>query len=469
MSSSSITEGWRITYTVLASVLAIWWLVSTYYFVKFKESAIIHNRSFWSVLIHVSSLVFFGIFGCIRAVIQSVSCAAGTLMVNVFVNFCASFLTERCILLIANYYIAVQARELGQRHENGLEKEEHVKWLLKHRQHFNHELFSISKLIAFLVAFFISVVEVIVVIVDPTAGDNFYSSECITGLNVKAGIFNNIVFGISVVLQIECARRIKKIEENFYIKRELKYLAFGCLFLILPWIIAAAISSEVRQSQPDLAFYFVFPMVMMYLGMTNVAWLAFKNSKRFSWYSKSKSKSKGKASKSSGRQISRSSLNCKTNEQKIKELLQDHVLRDLFEQFLIQEFSIENVYFLLAVEKYEECAAKPVAPSNRKDIQEQAKEIYERFCKHDSKLLVNLSSATSNTLEKHFNQQSDSSQKINQDLFHQAKKEIIDLLCMDSLRRFWRSSIYLNSGIAQPSQPGQAMVRAVEVMATTTV
>eukprot|EP00475_Leptophrys_vorax_P004040 TRINITY_DN1238_c0_g1_i1.p1 TRINITY_DN1238_c0_g1~~TRINITY_DN1238_c0_g1_i1.p1 ORF type:complete len:487 (-),score=95.32 TRINITY_DN1238_c0_g1_i1:888-2348(-) len=477
---------WSAIWMIFAVLLVVMFIPSVCLFWKHSTSIQITNRSFWSVTVSVFALVSFGVIGSVGDAFQDQApCAQIIVPKNFFLYLHMFFLIERCVLLIILYQIAVQAQTYASRQHKNLDiaastatademlqitadhghevARSHEGWLLKNRAMFHHGLFSRSKLTAF-TATLIALLDLIGITMShpDEATSPLNSKECLS-LGSRVSYLSFVVLIFAVVVLAECGRRISKVKENFRIKQELRDLLItGCACVL--WVTASWISPQVKDSQPDIAFYVVIPLAEVLISMLRVVKLVRDESRSTRRLTRAESSQGGKpqtstsvpvspvaathadsaanstvlTTSSSGNTPAQKKPGRKTHHDRLTEVLSDPLLTSAFEQFMVQEFAIENLYFLKAVEKFE-----MMCSTNSRDelLQENAKVIYSRFCAEKAKLAVNISSSVQRQLKASLGDQSEVS-KINHEVFSAAKKEIVDLVCMDSLRRFLNSPAF---------------------------
>jgi hypothetical protein len=409
---------------------------------KYKDSPLIVNRSLTSVLIQVSSQAVGGIVGCFKLAFGgTVNCGATTLFqfYSVFVKL--TFIVERCLLLLFNFYAAVQAQELAKNHFE--EKEEgRIKWVLSKRHYFHFGPWSVSKRFAYGLTFLELLVPLIQIIVDPKKrGQSMANSQECAELVTDIMPFNNALFLFALITLMECGRRISKIKENFYIKQEFRNMVILGV-IVIPWLATSYIPSISAYSQSDVAYYIVFPIMEIFISAINVALVAKREKERQNHVTSSPGPSDETNSKQMDTIVSanQNEKKRKADKERLYEIMHNEVTKGAFEKFMVQEFSVENIYFLLAVENFERHAALPHDESTSKKLRSLAQDIWDRFCDANSNLSVNISFKARNDVSDKLKM--DINELPRPDLFEKAKLEIITLICQDPLRRFLRSELY---------------------------
>jgi hypothetical protein len=109
---------------------------------------------------------------------------------------------------------------------------------------------------------------------------------------------------------------------------------------------------------------------------------------------------------------------------------------------MVQQFCVENVYFLLAVEDFESKVAMPQHEKSSKNLRTQAQDLYYRFCDVNSNLCVNISSKARSELMSNLAETDDGDVSVRADLFDVTKEEIIKLICEDPFKRFGKCQLY---------------------------
>jgi hypothetical protein len=434
-------------FATLGGILCFAITGTVYLLIKYRESPLIVNRSLTSVLLQIGAEAMMGILGCFKnAYAEHVNCGIGILLVNIMVLIQMTFLVERCVLLLCNFYASVQARELAKMQStSGDQKSDaKMKWLLSNRHYFSFGPFSVLKRITYAVVTLEFLIPLFQIILDTKQrGQSTANTEGCAELQKDINAFSNALFGIVIISLVECGRRITRIQENFYIKQEFRNMIIVA-FIVVPWLALGYIPSISQNVHSDIGYYFLFPLLGIVISGTNVAFAAKRESEHQSTHNETRSPSIGASSEigSEERGNARPEKKHRTQKQHLHDVMHNEVLREAFEKFMVQEFCVENVYFLFAVENFERQAAMPQDDSSSKQLRILAQDIFHRFCDLDSKLCVNISFKARNELTSHLSGSNGDDTLLRADLFDQSKEEIITLICEDPFRRFVRNDLY---------------------------
>jgi hypothetical protein len=232
-------------------------------------------------------------------------------------------------------------------------------------------------------------------------------------------------------------------------------------FCACPWLITGYIPSIAQKSQSEFTLAFIFPFVGILISVTYVAYVAMREREHQSEHTKTHTDLRTSSElNSSPAEVKSAEKKRRSQKEHLYEVMHNEHLREAFEKFMVQEFCIENVYFLGAVEEFEKEAAKPQDEASSKQLKIMAEKIYERYCNVDSKLCVNISFKARSEAQTNLNGGAEELPRA--DLFDQARNEVIALICEDPFRRFVRSELYTSAQATTLSSQA-AVASAVEV------
>jgi hypothetical protein len=159
--------------------------------------------------------------------------------------------------------------------------------------------------------------------------------------------------------------------------------------VVIPWLATGYIPSVSKNGHSEIANYFLFPLVGVLISVTYVAYVAKRETARH--YS-----SHGESPRDTQASLNMDSTGTRTEKkrsqkEKLYEVMHTEHLREAFERFMVQEFCVENVSFIIAVENFEKEAVKPQDTNSQKQLKILAEDVYARLCNVDSKLCVNIS------------------------------------------------------------------------------
>jgi hypothetical protein len=122
-------------------------------------------------------------------------------------------------------------------------------------------------------------------------------------------------------------------------------------------------------------------------------------------------------------------------------VLENKEVLELFREFLCRELSLEHLMFIEAVKEFQAKYSEKKSSDQWKGFVEDAQALNSDYCDNNSIAPINISSACRDQIQSRVKSLSTQTPgMIEQDLFSQAEKEVVQLLTEDSLMRFKRDS-----------------------------
>jgi hypothetical protein len=119
----------------------------------------------------------------------------------------------------------------------------------------------------------------------------------------------------------------------------------------------------------------------------------------------------------------------------LRHVLENRELQEKFREFLVSEFSVENILFWLEVESFKQSCQGPLF-----DRKAGAFKIFDTFCSNASCYEVNLSYPVAQKLLKKIGEiRSGEQQEVDPTIFNEAQEQIYILMESDPLKRFKRT------------------------------
>eukprot|EP00475_Leptophrys_vorax_P033041 TRINITY_DN5163_c0_g1_i1.p1 TRINITY_DN5163_c0_g1~~TRINITY_DN5163_c0_g1_i1.p1 ORF type:complete len:471 (-),score=82.41 TRINITY_DN5163_c0_g1_i1:131-1543(-) len=433
-SSNKIMDQWQTLFVILGLLLLVSVSSSYRLFYLFRQHPLIHNRGFWSTSVSVISLCFYGIFNCIyQAFGDSLNCMSTELPGDLAAILSFLFTLERLLLLVIFFNIAVQSKSLvDEGHQSSK-----VSWFLRHRKYFHHGLTSPLKLGIFGLTCLIAVTVGLYSLSNHAGATSLSSSpECVAYRDKVHYIIGGMGFFV-LPSMLECVRRLRHLRENFHIRAELKlfgvFVGIALIFVILVW----AIRGLDRRAAHIVIYVFV-PMSSIYLSFIRVYLLVRTDLKNSGMQTIGESQLTATSQNRDRESAATKSWNSTSD---VRSILDNPSILPIFEKFMIQEFAVENVYFLKSVDKF-----KGTADSmTQEELLSSAQTVCARFCDENSELCINLSSRVRTDVLSRVQ-----TGNLDGTVFNAAEREIMLLIAQDSLGRFMRSQDMCCSGTLAP-------------------
>eukprot|EP00475_Leptophrys_vorax_P005113 TRINITY_DN13075_c0_g1_i1.p1 TRINITY_DN13075_c0_g1~~TRINITY_DN13075_c0_g1_i1.p1 ORF type:complete len:443 (-),score=87.00 TRINITY_DN13075_c0_g1_i1:121-1449(-) len=421
----------EILYGASGFVLLLTLVPSLFWFCKLRHHILIHNRGFYSSCICTISVVLFGIFGCAQLTFgPDASCASTTIPREITALIYLLFLLERCFVVVVWFQITVQSKNYGDAKLSDHDAVVQVSWLLRNRRYFHNGGLAPTKIFTAMVAFVLIIAHIAFVIVNADGAAAPDGSQACAQFATNSGLITAVIAFLILPLILESIRRLRKVQENFHIRTELRNCGLMILFAVF-WVCLALAGSDLLKWLM-FGLYVMLPMGHIYFSFIDVCMKVLKLKKTGNSFEKGL---RSGSPSVTTRTRSRTPSGVGTRRtQEVEFILQDPVLFPLFEEFMLREFAIENVLFLKAMEQLHQ------EMDNRTKSKEHlfplARSISQRFCQDESRLAVNISSQCRVQIEQAGEVLMDLSKAL-----MDAEKEI--KMLQDSLRRFFLSPKYL--------------------------
>jgi hypothetical protein len=412
------TEG--NVFLAMAVVLLTSLLSGTVLMVKNRRNPLISSRGFWSVLMELYGIIGFVLTWTIKAILygektDAPNCAVINTIGFWFLMLGCHFVVERCLMLIIKFNITLDTIKFVHNQFLLESKKDGMYYWLEKRQYFSDSPVSLARLFCL----FVSVLWTVPVLF-------FVRNSCFEGqVNIRILMF--LVLFVLLCSVIICRERLKRVEENFGIKKEMKLLALTVTGSLVLTALALAIT---RGSMANLVImYLVIGFSVEWISMWNILRLIhFGEFKRpQGLHSKIQSNSKvEEESKQPPASITSQSLI-----DNMLETLNDELKTGAFEKFLQQEFAVEGLLFWKSVQVF-----KRKFDSGGSEISTKAaQQMFQEFIADDARLMLNLSASCRRKLIQIFTTD-EGLLGISQSTFDQAEREVIFLLANDPFRRF---------------------------------
>eukprot|EP00475_Leptophrys_vorax_P033611 TRINITY_DN530_c0_g1_i1.p1 TRINITY_DN530_c0_g1~~TRINITY_DN530_c0_g1_i1.p1 ORF type:complete len:463 (-),score=81.23 TRINITY_DN530_c0_g1_i1:42-1430(-) len=415
-------------------------------FINHQHLPFFKQRGFWTTFIFVFATIA-GQFSSISAFVFNGPCTAW-----MGIDFGSAWMfttsAERGFLLYVHYNLGVKAKEYAEESsssERSAAKTRSVAWLLKHRSWFHHNLFSVTKLASLCAAFLLASPGWYQVLNSPYRHAAFWSLEC-RYLSVEQLRIEGIALvciSLGCVFGMLCLRGV---EDNYFIKLELKIKTVSFIFFSFFVFILLIPSVYNNLGRPILIvgtlepFYGVATIAFTAMGLVVIM-----------YHRREKQSNKNQRGDSFSPVIAVPTLTTLElgSQRASPEKISYHVILNMIlgneealrmlENFLMKELSVENLLFVKAVRNLTESEGTDELKLK------MGREIFEKFIISAAPLEVNLSSLDRTSLEAIFcSDQVDLTQMM--EAFKTCNHEIVNLMALDSLRRFLRTSEFKSLG-----------------------
>ena len=390
-----VLRGLGLTFIVMS---VTWLLIGVTFVLKRRSSALIQARGLVdtflaSLVITVYASLASSVFGL------GLSCIVRTTLAGFLADVAMALVTERCVLLYVQFIVGKQAEEWVQ------DSSKHF-FFLKNKAYFRHGLFTPTKLIVVLIAGLFSLPF-------PLSWSEEVRKDTSQGFSCQNLFYQGSVFAFILIVAcclIYCSRLLKKVEENFGIKYELRMLGkftISIAFLYVLWVVLQRVAPLFALTLYSLAVFGAYvPWGLTYINIYLVLGLLKKRSTAIHGHSTMKS-------------YGTSSFDGKSLEAMLEEILINEP--NDFKDFLVREFAVENFLFLEAVSKFK---------AEKGACVEGAKTIYNGFVSSGALLQVNLSGKTIESIEEKMSCP-------DEDMFDEAVEAVKALLSSSSLPRYF--------------------------------
>jgi hypothetical protein len=428
--------------TAFSGVLGLalcWW---------YRDHRLIRARGFWTIFTSQIFVLCSGLTWNL-GIIFDLRCV-DILQASIFLSAISGlFFAESLFVINMKYGISREALEFYKSNVEDRESEQKrdeplpfnqatIKWMLKNRRAFSRGLFSLSKLVCFALSImiFAPVSHFIRVLTSEETQAARWSSadQCVPAILIFARMVSIMSLPATLII-IDCTRRLRTVQESFYIKSEVK-LARIPAFLVLSMHTFIMFCPEwlIRRMEYPVSSYGLIvrfgavSMVMLTRWLT--LWRIWKEGSNGVQLEHSKAVETtdfaefwfvGEGDKTRPQLV---------GEESFKTLLAEHNLRSEFRQFLVTEFAVENLLFWEAVEDLKN-------QSNQLDFIHR---IYNTFCAVNSPLMIKLTGEQMEKLTHVLFERTDIPDSIRIDeclqVLLMVQQCVFQLMLNDSFRRF---------------------------------
>jgi hypothetical protein len=435
-------------FTTVSALLVI---MQFFFLWRNRNHKIVQIRSIPSVVLTALGVVCI-LFTCLLFPVINAPCFYVSFSGVLGTAMCVAFSFERCILIVGQFKIVMEAKELAREmHGDNLEVSEtsDKSWFLRNRRFFHSGLISWTK---FGAAIFTLVLAIPTLLFLYTAHPAdwvfapFYSEQCqLLMIDSFKGVAISCTFASIFIGLI--AKHLLAVQENFYFKQEMFYqtMVGSCIggyyfmYAFIPNF------SDLIRMPITITFLLIGGVLSMISFSILVGYVSLKvyQEEHFSF-------------KRSTKLLAVEIEEARNFYQKMTIILKNEKALQLFEAFLCKEFAVENLLFWKAVESLKQRLGSGLL--NGTEALDEAKRIHNTFCATSAQLNVNISSEQRSlliTLLDESSQGSEQEAKQCLDGLEKAQQEIFTLMSNDSLRRFLRSEEYQNFMVqnGQPSSP----------------
>eukprot|EP00475_Leptophrys_vorax_P028873 TRINITY_DN4204_c0_g1_i1.p1 TRINITY_DN4204_c0_g1~~TRINITY_DN4204_c0_g1_i1.p1 ORF type:complete len:546 (+),score=135.32 TRINITY_DN4204_c0_g1_i1:1177-2814(+) len=384
--------------------------------------------------VKLQPMVVYGSAGLLSAAEGDHPCASTEFPSNIGAVFASIFLMDRCVSLIIKYELSINSNSYALAKEENPYGVIEVPWLLRYRSYFRQDVFSPVKLLFAVIACIVVIIEVAVTFANwDLAVSQSFTSQCALFAQRIQYVTAGVAFFCIPVL-VMCSRKLMRVKENFSIVDEMKqYIGCWCLGFLISAVCWSV--PNLDRKYVNIVLQFFIPFVMVNVAFVRVVMLVRRESSGGSNHevpTVNLSRSPSSEDADIGNKSAAQTEVKLGKIQKLAEVMDDPDLLPMFEQFMIQEFAVENVYFLKAVKKFKSQASHQELSNEQ--LMQSAQSVFDRFCDGNSKLAVNISAEHHSWIKVHL-----ADSQVVSNLFDGAEQEIMELVAHDSLRRFLRS------------------------------
>jgi len=427
---------------VVVSTIVNWIIASClqypmiYAFIKCRDKQFFKQRGFWTTMVFILTVLINQLI-TVSAFLFNAPCSLW-----VAHNFANAWMfttsAERGFLLYVHFNVGVQAQYY-------VENQGSKGWILKHRSWFHHGLFSITKLIALCSAVVLAIPGSYILLSSPYKHHPFWSVGCrIVGVDELRAVA--ILIGcvsISCLFGMFCLR---KVQENYFIKLELK---FGTGFFIFLSVFCFLMTTPEIYNNVGRPWFIVFGpgpfygvVMITFVSMGFVVIMYQRREMQVNKASVSSCSTGQKLDSSDADSVApkaTSELELGNSQTRVNyrevfaTMLKSEPAVKSFEKFLMKELSIENLLFVKAINGLE------VSGKSDEEKILYGKEIYQKFVSPEADLEVNISAESRSSLNSIFANEGNIEVKNMTDVLVKAKQEVTNLMVQDSLRRFCRT------------------------------
>jgi hypothetical protein len=257
--------------------------------------------------------------------------------------------------------------------------------------------------------------------------------QTISGLDV---LFNLLLVAFAF---LAVAKNLRKVQDNNYLRDELKYVTISLLVVLIQWVIGSAFDSRIIYSPVGAIFQSQFPafyvtffcMFHIWLRTTKLGQRKDANtltSKRTSVDERNDVSPNGA--------VSQKSNNYHKNQ--LERILSNSEDFEDFEKFLQREFATEELYFLQEIFLFQ----NELQQFSNDQANATAKKIFSKYIVESSHLCVNISGVARRELNGVFNEDKTLDKEELSKAFSKSYSEVIHLLATDKFRRYKNQSQY---------------------------
>jgi hypothetical protein len=260
-----------------------------------------------------------------------------------------------------------------------------------------------------------------------------------------------VVSGLSVAILIALlSRTLKNVQDNYFLKEELKRISFLLIGVSLTWLMKKFIPGLDNVSRESIGFMDILvsespAFWICYICIYDIA-------------RKAKSQHTGFSSRNHGSKANDTSKEKRASfgmQEDIERVLNDDELQKRFADFLCTEFCVEELLFLVAVREFK----KHFSQRSSDETRTLADDIYHKFVVETSPLSINISGKHRQDLHEAF-KKTPESRIITDTTFEDAYKEVSAMLSMDNLRRFKKQELKGSKITSFPTSPGSIITLA---------
>jgi hypothetical protein len=428
-------------------------------FWKYRESPWIKHRGYGSVMWYCISWLTLSLITTLGMTFRNFPCLPSVTWVFISATGCSFFFAERCLLLYVNYIITAEVKHVGEtrflelRLSNSTSSPSSQRswlnqWLLKNKKHFSlhNGMFTRTKMIALFGSISTGILAVVKFIVLYPENMNMPSAEpeCYhPGLDATQSLIFIIL--IASMLRIWISILLKPVQDNFEIKIEMKKLAFLSLYHSLFYAIIAFGNQVILTSQPWLFTYtmivhqcVLFPLLNVYVTAGQMIQRTLRMTKKHS------NKSLASTGRPSTLSISTMASTSTGIDMRLEIFLKNDEFLQIFQTFLENEFSVENLLTLRAIDKVfsENVINESSTDDQKSQFVDASVEIMQEFCTDGALLQVNVSTYTNAMVRKTRAEISDAEQGVDSKIsdctetLKKIRAELFNLMLRDSFVRF---------------------------------
>eukprot|EP00475_Leptophrys_vorax_P028561 TRINITY_DN4139_c0_g3_i1.p1 TRINITY_DN4139_c0_g3~~TRINITY_DN4139_c0_g3_i1.p1 ORF type:complete len:458 (-),score=113.09 TRINITY_DN4139_c0_g3_i1:190-1563(-) len=382
---------------------------------------------------------------CLDALLVSMICIIGL----------ATFFLLRIVMLFVDHQAGKQASSnLTAARDSSSIQHNSVSFIFRFRRYLSAKAVSVFGFIWFLVQFgFLMITLSTTPLLSRNQVLQYSSSDCVdAGKTISINMC--VYWLVEIALLAKVIVRLKDIRENFYIKKEFCAYAGYAAFFIAVFFFDYAVNPHGSKPQDtefiySVFLYEVFPGIYLILvGICFPLWKSY--SAEFSLGKEGGPESGNFLSSETHELSSSTSETPHVSSYCIDRKLANPIVLRAFKEFLIAEFSSENMLFIEQVTEFRTKFENHM-PLDEVRAMAEAKKIYELFCTNNSPFCINISGPCRSELCSRMQIELHGADILN--VFKVAFVEISEMLRADSWRRFKSSDHYPQVEITPKSVP----------------